>query len=133
VPIISTRTATADVQVKSGDAAVIGGITEDTDNFTENGIPGIRKIPIVGYLFSTRQKMRDRTNLVIIVWPRIIKGTVVRTDRVGPDESEMLDNMRDLPGEPPPLPSARDGKETGSKAPVYYNLATPGGRGSTTN
>jgi type II secretory pathway component GspD/PulD (secretin) len=133
VPIISTRTATADVQVKSGDAAVIGGITEDTDNFTENGIPGIRKIPIVGYLFSTRQKMRDRTNLVIIVWPRIIKGTAVRTDRVGSDESEMLDNMRDLPGEPPPLPSAREGKETGSKAPVYYNLAAPGRRGSTTN
>jgi type II secretory pathway component GspD/PulD (secretin) len=133
VPIISTRTATADVQVKSGDAAVIGGITEDTDNFTENGIPGIRKIPIVGYLFSTRQKMRDRTNLVIIVWPRIIKGTAVRADRLGSDESEMLDNMRDLPGEPPPLPSARDGKETGSKAPVYYNLAAPGRRGSTTN
>src|SRR5580704_15273097 len=94
VPIISTRTATADVEVRSGDAAVIGGITEDVDNFTENGIPGIRKIPIVGYLFSTRQKMRDRTNLVIIVWPRIIKGTAVRTDRAGSDESEMLDNMR---------------------------------------
>ena len=78
VPIISTRTATADVQVKSGDAAVIGGITEDIDNYTENGIPGIRKWPIVGYLFSSRQKMRDRTNLVIIVWPRIIKGTATR-------------------------------------------------------
>jgi type II secretory pathway component GspD/PulD (secretin) len=125
VPIISTRTATADVQVKSGDAAVIGGITEDVDNYSENGIPGIRKWPIVGYLFNTRQKMRDRTNLVIIVWPRIIKGTATKTDRTGPDEAEMVGNMADLPGEPPPLPYGREGKQTPSKAPVYYNNAGP--------
>ncbi len=133
VPIISTRTATADVEVRSGDAAVIGGITEDVDNFTENGIPGVRKIPIVGYLFSTRQKMRDRTNLVIIVWPRIIKGTAVRTDRAGSDEMEMLGHMSDLPGEPPPLRYGREGKETPSKAPVYYNVATPKLRSTASN
>jgi general secretion pathway protein D len=133
VPIISTRTATADVQVKSGDAAVIGGITSDVDDYTESGIPGIRKWPIVGYLFNSRQKMRDRTNLVIIVWPRIIKGAAARTDRVGPEETEMLDNLADLPGEPPPLPDNREGKATSSKAPVYYNVATPKRRGSTSN
>src|ERR1700730_3283945 len=133
VPIISTRSATADVQIRSGDAAVIGGITEDVDNFTENGIPGIRKIPIVGYLFNTRQKMRDRTNLVIIVWPRIIKGTAVRTDPAGSDEAETLGPMSDLPGEPPPLRYGRDGKETPSKAPVYYNIATPKRRSTASN
>jgi general secretion pathway protein D len=133
VPIISTRTATADVQVKSGDAAVIGGITSDIDDYTESGIPGIRKWPIVGYLFNSRQKLRDRTNLVIIVWPRIIKGAAARTDRVGPEETEMLDNLADLPGEPPPLPNNREGKATSSKAPVYYNMATPKRRASAAN
>ncbi len=111
VPIVSTRTATADVQVRSGDAAVIGGITQDTDNYTENGIPGARKLPIIGYLLSSRQKMKDRTNLVIIVWPRIIKGTMTRRDRTGSDEGEMLGNMADLPGEPPPGAYGRDGKQ----------------------
>ncbi|HTC13260.1 MAG TPA: hypothetical protein VK692_03520 [Chthoniobacterales bacterium] len=133
VPIISTRTATADVQVKSGDAAVIGGITSDIDDYTESGIPGIRKWPIVGYLFNSRQKLRDRTNLVIIVWPRIIKGAAARTDRVGPEETEMLDNLADLPGEPPPLPYGREGKATSAKAPVYYNVATPKRRASASN
>ena len=133
VPIISTRTATADVQVKSGDAAVIGGITSDMDDYTESGIPGIRKWPIVGYLFSSRQRLRERTNLVIIVWPRIIKGAAARTDRVGPEETEMLDNLADLPGEPPPLPDNREGKATSSKAPVYYNVATPRRRASASN
>jgi hypothetical protein len=133
VPIISTRTATADVQVKSGDAAVIGGITSDIDDYTESGIPGIRKWPIVGYLFNSRQKLRDRTNLVIIVWPRIIKGAAARTDRVGPEETEMLNNLADLPGEPPPLPYGREGKATAAKAPVYYNVATPKRHASASN
>jgi type II secretory pathway component GspD/PulD (secretin) len=133
VPIIATRTATADVQVRSGDAAVIGGITEDIDNSNENGIPGIRKLPIIGYLFSTRQKMRERTNLVIIVWPRIIKGTFVRKDRVGPDETDMLDDMADLPGEPPPVPEGREGKEVPAKAPVYYDQANTKRHGKASN
>ncbi len=133
VPIISTRTATADVEVKSGDAAVIGGITSDIDDYTESGIPGIRKWPIVGYLFNSRQKLRDRTNLVIIVWPRIIKGAAARTDRVGSDETEMIGNMSDVPGEPPPLRYDREGKERPSKAPVYYNMATPKRHGTASN
>jgi type II secretory pathway component GspD/PulD (secretin) len=111
VPIVSTRTATADVEVRSGDAAVIGGITQDVDNYTENGVPGMRKLPLLGYLLSSRQKMKDRTNLVIIVWPRIIKGTMIRRDRAGSDEEEMLGNMADLPGEPPPVSYGREGKQ----------------------
>ncbi|MBV9672182.1 MAG: hypothetical protein JO076_05075 [Verrucomicrobia bacterium] len=121
VPIISTRTATADVEVRSGDAAVIGGITADENNYQENGIPGLRSVPLLGYLFKTRQRQQDRTNLVIIVWPRIIKGTFVRKDRLGSDERETLENLGDLPGEPPPMSYGREGKQLSAKAPIYYN------------
>jgi type II secretory pathway component GspD/PulD (secretin) len=120
VPIISTRSATADVEVRSGDAAVIGGITEDTDNYITNGVPGLRKIPLLGYLFSTRQKNRDRTNLIIIVWPRVVKGTFQRNDRVGPDEADMVQKLDDLPGEPPPIPYGAEGKQAGGKRSLYY-------------
>ena len=126
VPIISTRSATADVQIRSGDAAVIGGITEDTDNYITNGVPGFRKIPLIGYLFSTRQKNRDRTNLVIIVWPRIVKGTFRRNDRVGPDEAGMVQNLSDLPGEPPPIPYGGEGKQAKGKHSVYFQQAQKG-------
>jgi type II secretory pathway component GspD/PulD (secretin) len=132
VPIIETRSATADVEVRSGDAAVIGGITTDVNNIITNGIPGFRKIPLIGYLFQTRQKNRDRTNLIIIVWPRIVKGTFKRNDRVGTDEADTVEQLRDLPGEPPPIPcdtegkvpAARtEGKQPTGKASVYYQQA----------
>jgi Bacterial type II and III secretion system protein len=128
VPIISTRSATADVQIRSGDAAVIGGITEDTDNYITNGVPWVRKLPVVGYLFSNRQKNRDRTNLVIIVWPRIVRGTFKRNDRVGPDEAGMVQNLSDLPGEPPPIPYGGEGKEATGKHSVYFQQGRKGSR-----
>ncbi|HEX4202534.1 MAG TPA: hypothetical protein VHY59_13530 [Chthoniobacterales bacterium] len=128
VPIISTRSATADVQIRSGDAAVIGGITEDTDNYTINGVPGLRKIPLLGYLFYTRQKNRDRTNLVIIVWPRIVKGTFKRNDRVGRDEADMVQKLSDLPGEPPPIPYGGEGKQATGKHSVYFQQGQKGSR-----
>jgi Bacterial type II and III secretion system protein len=115
VPIISNRSATADVEVRSGQAAVIGGITEDTDNILANGVPFLQRIPLVGYLFSTRQRNKDRTNLIIIVWPKIIRGTFAGNDRVGPDEVSSLNNLSDLPGEPPPIPSGTEGKQPAGK------------------
>jgi general secretion pathway protein D len=122
VPIIDTRSATADVQVRSGDAAVIGGITQDTNNYTTNGVTGLAKIPVIGYLFSSRQKNRDRTNLVIIVWPRVIKGTFKRNDRVGPDEADQVEQLRSLPDEPPPIPYGYEGKQPPppDKRSVYF-------------
>ena len=122
VPVISTRSATADVEVRSGEAAVIGGITEDTDTYLMNGIPFLNRIPIVGYLFKTRQWNKDRTNLIIIVWPRIVQGTFKRTDRLGQDEADSLDNLGDLPGEPPPIRTEREGKQPMGKA-VYFQQA----------
>jgi type II secretory pathway component GspD/PulD (secretin) len=119
VPIIATRSATADVEVRSGDAAVIGGITEDTDNLLTNGVTGLHRIPIIGYLFSSRQKNKDRTNLIIIVWPRIVQGPFKRTDRLGEDEADSVNNLDDLPGEPPPIRTGREGKQPMGKA-VYF-------------
>ena len=124
VPIISTRSATADVEVRSGEAAVIGGITEDTDNYLMNGIPFLNRIPLVGYFFKTRQWNKDRTNLIIIVWPRIVQGTFKRTDRLGQDEADSVDNLRDLPGEPPPIQTEREGKHATGKT-VYLQQAKP--------
>jgi hypothetical protein len=73
----------------------------------------------VGYLFSARQKNKDRTNLIIIVWHRIVQGTFKRTDRLGQDEADSVDNLSDLPGEPPPIRSQYEGKQPAGKGTVY--------------
>jgi type II secretory pathway component GspD/PulD (secretin) len=111
VPIISTRSTTANVTVRSGQAAVIGGILQDGQTFTQNGIPFIGRIPVVGYLFKSRITSTARTNLIVIVSPTIVPAASQRTDRLGEHEESTLDISSDLPGEPPPIPSGRSGKE----------------------
>jgi type II secretory pathway component GspD/PulD (secretin) len=73
VPIISAGSATAEVKLRSGEAAVIGGLTRVAHNYSKNNVPGLQNIPLVEYLLASRAS--KRTNLVIIVWPRIVGGS----------------------------------------------------------
>jgi len=109
IPIVSTRSTTANVTVRSGQAAVIGGILQDSPTYNQNGIPGISKI--LGYLFKSKSGSATRTNLVVIVSPTIIPARSQRQDRLGNDERDMLERSSDLPGEPPPFPYGRSGKD----------------------
>ena len=111
VPVISTRSTTANVTVRSGQAAVIGGILRDDSALMTNGIPGLHKIPILGYLFKSRQDNNTRTNLIVIVSPTIISADNRRHDRLGESERDSLLNSSDLPGEPPPLPLGESAKQ----------------------
>ena len=111
IPVISTRSTTANVTVRSGQAAVIGGILQDGQTFNQNGIPFIGRIPVVGYLFKSRITSTARTNLIVIVSPTIVPAASQRADRLGEQEASTLDISSDLPGEPPPIPSGRSGKD----------------------
>jgi len=111
VPVISTRSTTANVTVRSGQAAVIGGILQDSSSFNNNGIPGIAKIPILGYFFKSKTGNNQRTNLIVFVSPTIIPARNQRRDRLGVGERDILERSSDLPGEPPPLPYGRSGKD----------------------
>jgi type II secretory pathway component GspD/PulD (secretin) len=120
IPIISTRSTTANVTVRSGQAAVIGGILMDMSTKTENGIPGISKIPGLGYLFKSKNNSNQRTNLIVIVSPTIIPADNRRRDRLGESERDILEGSSDLPGEPPPVSLNGGGKKAvGGKQSVY--------------
>jgi type IV pilus assembly protein PilQ len=59
--------------VRSGATAVVGGIYATTSNESDEGVPGIRKIPIIGSLFQSKQTTKDKNELVIFVTPTILK------------------------------------------------------------
>ncbi len=118
IPIISTRSTTANITVRSGQAAVIGGILQDAATFNENGVPGLSRIPVVGYLFKTRSRLNQRTNLIVIVSPTIVPAALHRVDRLGEGEREIMTDAYDLPGEPPPLPQGGPDKAGPADRPV---------------
>ena len=68
------RSAKTSVVVKDKDTVVIGGLIQDRDIDTINKIPFLGDIPYLGWLFKTTSKERHKTNLMILLTPRIIRG-----------------------------------------------------------
>lgn len=71
-PTTLKRTATTTVTVKDGTTMVIGGLIGETLTMGEYRVPLLGKIPLLGWLFKTDTRSRERTNLYIFLTPVII-------------------------------------------------------------
>ncbi len=70
--IINTNNAETNVVVENGQTAVIGGLTTQVESKNHTGIPILKDIPLLGYLFRyTRTELTNR-DLVIFVTPTIV-------------------------------------------------------------
>jgi general secretion pathway protein D len=67
------RSAKTSVVVKNTDTVIIGGLIQDRDQVTESKIPLLGDIPFLGWLFKSKNTTREKTNLLIMLTPRIIK------------------------------------------------------------
>jgi type IV pilus assembly protein PilQ len=70
-PITSERVATTEVAIESGMTVVIGGLIKDTMADAENGIPLLKDIPVLGWLFKNKTKNKSRTELLIFITPEL--------------------------------------------------------------
>lgn len=73
VPTLTTRRASTTVQLKDGQTLAIGGLLNDSTREQVNRLPILGEIPILGALFRSSQFQTDRTELVIMVTPRLVK------------------------------------------------------------
>ncbi|MCX7857889.1 MAG: type IV pilus secretin PilQ [Deltaproteobacteria bacterium] len=73
---IDKKEASTEVIVKDGETAVIGGIYEIEDSDTTTGVPFLRRIPLLSWLFKKDTRMDKKTELLIFITPKIIKNYV---------------------------------------------------------
>ena len=76
LPIIVRRSTTTSVMVRNGYTVGIGGLMQMDDARTRNQVPILGKIPLMGALFRSTGEQRKKSNLVILVTPRILKEDV---------------------------------------------------------
>src|SRR3990172_1782793 len=69
-----SREAISNVLVRDGETIVIGGIMKDTSSTSENGIPYLKDIPVLGWLFKNIRWQKDFEELMVFITPRIIAG-----------------------------------------------------------
>lgn len=71
-PQLSTRESSTAIRVAAGETIVIGGLLQEREIELLSGIPFMADLPILGSLFSSRQKDRVRTELVVFITPHIL-------------------------------------------------------------
>ena len=71
-PTIQNRNIESTVAVQSGQSVVLGGLIRDKQEEGQSGIPGLYSLPVVGSLFGTTANFKTRTELVVVLTPRVI-------------------------------------------------------------
>jgi general secretion pathway protein D len=69
---IQKRLLETQVAVQSGQTVLLGGLIQQNEGTTDTGIPVLNKIPLIGRLFGSTNRHRDRTELLVLITPRVI-------------------------------------------------------------
>jgi len=88
IPALTTRRAETDVELRDGQSFAIAGLLDNISQNDSAAIPILSRLPIIGALFKSRAKRAERTELMVLITPRLVRP---------------LD-----PDEVPPLPTQSD-------------------------
>ena len=72
-PSILSKSAETELLVNDGDTVVIGGIIKTTEDLSRSRVPGLAKIPLLGWLFRSKTKSDNREELLIFITPKIVQ------------------------------------------------------------
>ncbi|MFP3275066.1 MAG: type II and III secretion system protein family protein, partial [Paraburkholderia sp.] len=73
LPLITTRRASTTVQMNDGESFAIGGLISNNVTGALKALPGIGEVPVLGALFRSTSFQQDRTELVFIITPHLVR------------------------------------------------------------
>jgi pilus assembly protein CpaC len=82
VPALSTRRASTNVELRDGQSFAIAGLLDNLTQEDATGIPGLSQIPILGNLFKSKADRAERTELMVLITPRLVRA--LEPDEVPP-------------------------------------------------
>jgi general secretion pathway protein D len=72
-PVLTNRQVTHEIRLVEGETNILGGIITDSESTGLNGIPGLKDIPILKYFFAQETKTHDKTEIIIMLTPHILR------------------------------------------------------------
>jgi general secretion pathway protein D len=73
---IGTRNANTVLRLRDGETQILAGLINDQDRVTANKVPGLGDFPVLGRLFSSNNRTNTRTEIVLLITPRLIRNLV---------------------------------------------------------
>lgn len=99
------RQISSKVAVRSGESIVLGGLIKDNKSSSNSGVPLLKDIPLVGSLFAQNNSTGARTELLVIITPRVVRSDVDIRE-VSEDLRERLKGLRAIEVDVPPARGA---------------------------
>ena len=99
VPSVKTRRAETTLEIPSGGSMAMAGLIQDQTKAAINGLPGLSQLPVLGTLFRSRDFQDNKTELMVIVTPYVVRA-VAQKDLSRPDDgfASASDPQSDLLG-----------------------------------
>jgi MSHA biogenesis protein MshL len=72
-PVIDIRQASSIVRVRDGATVIMGGLVQDSISTTRRKVPLLGDIPLLGKAFTGKYEIKERTELIFFLTPRIIR------------------------------------------------------------
>jgi pilus assembly protein CpaC len=108
VPSVKTRRAETSLEIPSGGSMAMAGLIQDQTKQAISGLPGLSQVPVLGSLFRSRDFQDNKTELMVIVTPYVVRA-VAQKDLARPDDgfvaasdpqADLLGNINRIYGVP---------------------------------
>ncbi|WP_333679437.1 type II secretion system secretin GspD [Dyella sp.] len=102
-PTISQRQIATQLSVQNGQTVLLGGLIQQQDIGANSGVPFLSRVPILGKLFGSTDNKKDRTELIVLITPRVISSSD-DAKQITDEYQEKFESLAPLHGQKaPPL------------------------------
>ena len=117
---IHQREVATQVAVQTGQTVLLGGLIQQDEGASDVGIPGLNRIPIFGRLFGTTNRHRNRTELIVLITPRVITNGD-EAKQVTDEYQQKFESLRPYKGEAAttPVPARMGSGQPTVTAPMH--------------
>ena len=74
VPLVNRTAISAQVEIGEGESLFIGGLTSEVNSSGHRGVPGLSKVPLLGWLFGTKTEQTRKVERLFLLTPRLVRG-----------------------------------------------------------
>lgn len=101
VPNTASRTISAQVAVKDRETIILGGFIRSSDTKNNSGVPVLKDIPLLGFLFNKSSRNNERKELIVLMRPTVLRtpelaAATTKEEKLrlpGISDAEMRDNQ----------------------------------------
>jgi general secretion pathway protein D len=134
---LGSRNASTVLRLKDGETQVLAGLISDEERTAASRVPGLGDLPLLGRLFSTQRDDKNKTEIVLLITPRILRNLerpelaqaefFAGTEGAVSDRPLLLRPARTVPRVAPPAPEAPPAEIPGLPEPIPADPAQPSG------